>query len=81
MTSTLSPLSNSGSNVIAVTNLKVTNNASALSFASVSPQLLGAAQENAEHAAQANAISSLIRQLLSTFVQQLFSSVSRLFGR
>ena len=77
--------------MIALTNLKVTseNSAKALTFGSVSPQMLRAVSDQAAaSAAGQNAqddadttMSRLVRQILSSFIQQLFGSISRMFGK
>ncbi len=77
--------------MIALTNLKVTseNNAKALSFGSVSPQMLKAVSDQAAASAAGQTtqddadttMSRLVRQILSSFIQQLFGSISRMFGK
>lgn len=77
--------------MIALTNLKVTseNNAKALSFGNVSPQMLKAVSDQAAASAAGQTtqddadttMSRLVRQILSSFIQQLFGSISRMFGK
>ncbi len=80
-------ITNTTDSVIALTNLKVTNETAkkTVTFGSITPKMLSAAHTQAAEAIsqqnQADAITNLIRQILSSFVQQLFNNISRLFGK